>query len=197
MIRNLLLYTILLLVSCATPEILKFGERKVIDTSGKKPDWVVHIPKPSNGKIYFSGSRTRGVTFEDSRTDARMSAIAQISDQAKTEFRHYYERARTEEGLPMDDKDIGFVLNDGMIAVSEVVVSGVREEDTYYEKYQEKTATGISYFFDFYMLVSVPEENFERAQIETISKLQKKAREKKNEKAEKLLERMRKEIREE
>jgi len=182
------------IIGCATTETLQFGERKIIETSGKKPNWVVHILKPDKGKIYFTGSRTRGVTFEDSRTDARMMAIAQVSDQAKTEFKHRYERARTEEGLPADDEDIGFVLNDGIIAVSEVVVSGVREEDAYYEKYKEKTATGISYFYDLYMLVSMPDENFERAQIETVNKLQKKAREKKNEKAERLLERMRREI---
>jgi len=169
------------------------GGREIIEKlPQKKPDWVVKVPPAKNGRFYVVGTRTRSVTMEDARYDAYQMALRNAAVLAQDKIRSVFERARTEMGIPEDDKDIGFVLNDAMRAVSEVKIENAKEEDAYYEKYKERVKSGISYFYDFYVLVSVPSESIDRAAFSSIERIQK--RKDLNEKAEKLLEEMRKSI---
>jgi len=188
----------LIVVSCAGAKVKKeIGEREIVERSDdKKPEWVLKkVPKPKEGKIFFRGSRTRAVAYEDGITDARMDAIKGISQLAQTEMFATYERARKELGIPEDDKDVGRVINDGMIAFSETIVKGVVEEEIYWEKYKEYEAGKVGYFYDVYMLVSISERDFRATAESIIEKQLKKAREEKNKKAEDFLNQMREEIR--
>lgn len=197
--RKLLIGIIgLVFISCAGAKVPKeIGEREIIERSDdKKPEWIMKkVPKPKEGKIFFRGSRTRTVAYEDGVTDARMDAIKGISQMAQTEMFSTYEKARKELGIPQDDKDVGRVINDGMIAFSETVVKGIVEEEIYWEKYKEYEGGKVGYFFDVYMLVSISESDFRSAAESIIENQLKKARQEKNKKAEEFLNQMREDIR--
>ena len=182
-----------ILLGCAHSTTAVKGLREVIERMPeKKPGWIVHLPSPKNGRVYVIGTRTRGTTMEDARYDAYQMALRNAAVLAQDKIKSIFERARTEMGIPEDDKDIGFVLNDMMRAVSKVKIEGAKEEDAYYEKYKEMTKSGISYFYDFYVLVSVPSESIDRAAFSAIEREQR--REDLNQRAAKLLEEMRKNI---
>ncbi len=188
-------FTILLfiLLGCAPSTIAIKGQREIIERMpDKKPGWIVNLPSSKNGRVYVVGTRTRGATMEDARYDAYQMALRNAAVLAQNKIKSIFERARTEMGIPEDDKDIGFVLNDVMRAISEVKIEGAKEEDAYYEKYKEQTKSGISYFYDFYVLVSVPSESIDRAAFSAIEREQR--RENLNQRAAKLLEEMRKNI---
>lgn len=170
------------------------GEREIIDRSGDRPDWYTKIPKSKDGRIYFRGVRTRALTYEDGLTDARMDAMRQVGEKIQTIVHTSYEKARVEYGIPQDDKDAGRDLEDGLIAQAKAAVTGVQEEDAYWEKYKELTGGGVSYFYDVAVLMSLSKEDFERSLANTLSGALEKKREAKNKKAEKLLERMRQDI---
>ncbi len=187
----------LVFISCAGAKVKKeIGEREIVERSDdKKPEWILKkVPKPKEGKIFFRGSRTRAVAYEDGMTDARMDAIKGISQMAQTEMFATYERARKELGIHQDDKDVGRVINDGMIAFSETIVKGIVEEEVYWEKYKEYEGGKVGYFYDVFMLVSISESDFRSAAESIIENQLKKAREEKNKKAEDFLNQMREEI---
>lgn len=184
-------------LSCAGAQVKKeVGEREIVEKSDdKKPEWVLKkVPKSREGKIFFRGSRTRAVAYEDGVTDSRMDAIKGISQMAQTEMSALYEKARKELGIPADDKDVGRVINDGMIAFSQTIVKGIVEEEIYWEKYKEYEGDRVGYFYDVYILVSISERDFRAAAESIVESQLKKAREEKNRKAEEFLNQMREEI---
>ncbi len=170
------------------------GDREIIDRSGDRPDWYTKVPKPKDGKIFFRGARTRALTYEDGLTDARMDAMRQVGEKIQTIIHTSYEKARVEYGIPQDDKDAGRDLEDGLIAQAKAAVTGVQEEDAYWEKYKEIGGGGVSYFYDVAVLMSLSQQDFERSLANTLNGALEKKREAKNKKAEKLLERMREDI---
>jgi len=182
-----------LFYACASaPKVA--GEREIIDRSEHRPDWYTKVPKPKDGKLYFRGARTRALTYEDGLTDARMDAMRQVGEKIQTIVHTSYEKARVEYGIPQDDKDAGRDLEDGLIAQAKAAVTGVQEEDAYWEKYKEISAGGVSYFYDVAILMSLTQQDFERSLANTLNGALEKKREAKNKKAEKVLERMRQDI---
>ncbi|HEY4715725.1 MAG TPA: hypothetical protein VII00_01315 [bacterium] len=170
------------------------GEREVIDKSGDRPDWYTKIPKLKDGKLFFRGSRTRALAYEDGLTDARMDAMRQVGEKIQTIVHTSYEKARVEYGIPQDDKDAGRDLEDGIIAQAKAAVTGVQEEDAFWEKYKEIGGSGISYFYDVAVLMSLTQQDFERSLANTLSGALEKKREAKNKKAEEVLNRMRQDV---
>jgi len=179
-------------IKCAPSVAKRPGEREFVERNKERPKWVITPPKEDKEKIWNVGTRTKAVMLENGITDARMDGIGKIADAVKIEFRREYERARVEKGLPENDADIGWVVNDGIMAISQVVVSGVREVDFYWEKYKVYNADGsVSYFYDVWVLVEIPKTEFKKALNEVFERLKRKARENLNQKAEELIERMR------
>jgi hypothetical protein len=112
----------------------------------------------------------------------------------KTEANVDYERARVEYGIPKDDKDVGSVVRDAFIALSDAIVQGVKEVKSCVERYEEVTHEGVRYFFNVYTLVSISEEDYKRIAERVFEKEKEKARAMKNKKAEEFLDKMRGEI---
>jgi len=170
------------------------GSQVLIEKSGDKPDWITEIPENKKGMMYFRGIKTNAATLDGGINDARQHAYQQISEFINTEVNVDYERARVEYGIPKDDKDIGSVVRDTLISLSREVVKGAREKQTYYEKYEETTPSGVRVFYNVYTLVQLSEEDLKRSAEQVIEREKEKAREMKNKKAEEFLDKMRKEI---
>ncbi|HEY4715726.1 MAG TPA: hypothetical protein VII00_01320 [bacterium] len=170
------------------------GSQTILEKSGSRPSWITEIPESKKGIMFFRGLKTNAATLDGGINDARHHALQQIAEMVSTEVNVDYERARVEYGIPKDDKDIGSVVRDAVIALSQQVVKGAREKESYYEKIEEITAGGVHVFFNVYMLVHLSEEDLKRTANEVIEKEKGKARDKKNKKAEDFLENMRKDI---
>jgi hypothetical protein len=186
---------ITIILSCGASQIKREGEREIVETSKNRPKWVVNPPKEEKGLMFAVGVRTKAADLDGANTDSRMTAIGKISDQVGMEFKRFYERARKEKGLPTGSGDIGWIVNDAISVMSQIMVSGVKEEDYYWEKYKEYNSTGgVGYFYDFWTLVSVTKEDFKRAANLAVEDVKKKASSQKNKEAEEVLELMRKEF---
>lgn len=181
-----------LIFSCAPKKPI--GTQTLVQKKGECGDWIYAIPKTKDGIAYFRGAKTGAVTEEGGLNDARMHAAQQVAEMVKTEANVDYERARVEYGIPKDDKDIGSVVRDAFIALSDAIVQGVKEVKSCVEKYEEITHEGVRYFFNVYTLVSISEDDYKRIAAQVLEKEREKARQMKNKKAEEFLERMRGEI---
>ena len=181
-----------LVFSCAAKKPI--GTQTLIQKKGECGDWIYSIPKTKDGIAYFRGAKTGAVSEEGGLNDARMHAAQQVAEMVKTEANVDYERARVEYGIPKDDKDIGSVVRDAFIALSDAIVQGVKEVKSCVEKYEEITHEGVRYFFNVYTLVSISEDDYKRIAARVFEKEMEKARAMKNEKAEKFLDKMREEV---
>jgi len=182
-----------LFLGCAGPKV-KVGNQKVIETSGSKPDWLIKIPETKGGKAYFRGIKTNAPTLEGALTDARMSASRQVAEMSKTEANIDYENARVERGIAKDDRAIGSVIKDGIIMLSDALVQGLKESESYYEKVEETTQTGVIYFYNYQILTTITEEDYKRVANSVYEKQIAKAREENNKKAEDFLSSMKEDI---
>lgn len=181
-----------LMIGCG--EKVPVGTQKVVESQGEKGDWIYKIPSNQKGMAYFRGVKTGAPTLEGGLNDARMHAAQQVAEMVKTEVNIDYERARVEYGIPRDDRDIGSVVRDAMIALSDAIVQGVKEVKSYWEKVMEKTPEGVRYFYNVYVLVSISEDDYKRIANQVLEKEIEKARAKNNKKAEEFLNNFRNEI---
>lgn len=189
----IVIMSVLILPVCAgTKKVV--GSQTLIEKSGDKPDWLTEIPENKKGMMYFRGLKTNAATLDGGINDARQHAFQQIAEFINTEVNVDYERARVEYGIPRDDKDIGSVVRDTVISLAREVVKGAREKQSYWERYEEVTPTGVRTFYNVYMLVQLSEEDLKRTAERVIEREKEKAREMKNKKAEEFLDKFRNEI---
>ncbi|HEA47144.1 MAG TPA: hypothetical protein ENH97_01895 [bacterium] len=188
----LLLVSIGLIVGCA--KRLPIGHQKVVETSGSRPNWITVIPKAKKGMMFFRGIKTRAPNLDGGLTDSRMHAARQVAEMVETKANVDYENARLEYGIPMDDKDIGTVIRDGLIMLSDAMIQGVKEKELYYEKVEEVVPEGVTYFYNCYILMTISEQDYRRIASQVINRQKAKARAMKNKKAEEFLDKMRERV---
>jgi len=188
------LLIVMLLAGCAGTKRYKIGEEWLVESSGGKPGWLTEIPATKDGIMYFRGVKTQASNLDGGLTDAREHAARQVAEMVESEVHIDYERARVEYGIPKDDEDIGSVINDLMIAFTDAMVQGVKEKESYWDRKGQQGASGISYLYDVYTLVSLSEDDYKRIANNVFEKALEKAKAEKNKKAEKLLEGFREEV---
>ena len=184
----------LFLVGCASVPKRQIGEEWLIESSGNKSGWITKIPETKGGVIYFRGIKTHAPTLDGGLTDARQHAARQVAEMVENQVNVDYERARVEYGIPRDDEEIGSVTRDLTIALSDAVTQGVKEKESYWERWSEQLATGIGYFFNVYTLVTLTEEDYKRIANQVFEEKIEKARAENNKKAEEALDKFRKEV---
>ena len=188
----LFLVSVGLVMGCAPR--LPIGHHETVETSGSKPDWITEIPKAKKGMMYFRGMRTGAPTLDGGLTDARMHASRQVAEMVETKANVDYQNARVEYGIPMDNKDIGTVIKDGLIMLSNAFVQGVKEKKFYYEKVEEVVPAGVTYFYNCYILMAISEQDYRIIASQVIDRQKAKARAMKNKKAEEFLDKMRERV---
>lgn len=182
--------------SCAGRGVICGSERIVESSRSSKPEWVMKKVEHSKGRMMFVGARTEAISFEDARTDARMDAVKAIAQLARNEMYADYERARNEMGIPEDNSDVGRVIREAVIAFSETVVKGAKEEEFYWERIEKRLCNPdrLKYYYNFWILLSIPESEFDNAKLGIIEKQIKEAKERNNREALEFLERVREKV---
>jgi hypothetical protein len=101
-----------------------------------------------------------------------------------------YSSVRVERGIPETDEDIGSVIEDGLKILAENVVRGVKEQESYFEKVEVFTGTGLQYYYNIFSLVSIPETEYQVAMQRSIDAMKVQARRENNARAERFLDEM-------
>jgi hypothetical protein len=190
--KILVLVTVALLgfmLSCSSNKPVG-SETVVEENPSSKPDWVTQIPESEDGLHFFRGFKTNSLSLEDGLTDARQHAIGQVISMISADGMEDYNKARVEMGIPESREDVGTVIKDGLRILSRNVARGVKEIESYYEKVERVTHTGVRYFYNVYILVKYPEEEYRRALAETLNEQKKAARAQSNKAAEEFIDQM-------
>ena len=149
-----------LIVAGCGPSSAVLGSQTVIERSGGMPDWATEIPDDDD-HMYFRGMRSGAVRLDDGLTDARMHAARQVAESILTDANIDYRRARIENGrvasLP---GDVPALVKDGLIMLADAIQQGVREKESYWEKFEEVTHNGLAYKHNVFTLVRISKEDY-------------------------------------
>lgn len=169
----------------------RIGERVLLKQEGDCGAWIYVIPKSNKDTMYFMGVSTKNLREEEAFNEARMHATNQIAEMAGIHITSLYEEAISEIGIPHDEKEIGYILNEGMIAFVDNLIKGAKVDRWCKKEYESASGSeGMKYLYDVYVLIAIAVEDYKKIGDDVLSKMKEEAREKKNKKAEEVLERM-------
>ena len=184
---------ILSLAACgsAPPQM---GEQFIVEkVPDRAPRWRTKPPGERDGKQFFVGVKTHASSLEAGNTDARQNAIQKIVEYIGGTGMVDYTKARVEAGLT-DEGDAGSYIEDGYRFLAESIAQGVREDETYYERVREWNPDGWHYFYNYYVLISIPEEALVRSAQMAFQRQAEAARARNDAKAEAFAERLRSQL---
>ena len=164
--------------------------RLVEQVPDEKPKWTWKIPEDKDGMLFFRGFKTRASSLDNGLTDARQNAVQQIVEMVQSKGKVVYAKTRVESGIPEDDRDFGSFIKDGFTLLADNIARGVKESESYYERMEETLKEGVSYHYNYWILVRYPEEEAEGAMRQAAQEQLEKARSKQDSKAEEWAEKL-------
>ena len=174
-----------MLAGCAGPKVRPVGSQKIIEREpAKKPEWV-GVPYFEDEKtMYFSGA-VKGVAdyavgLRQAKAEAMKNVAESIQTKAKTEF------VENTRGANLSPDDLGKFVQDGIAMTADNInISGLLPSESYYEKVEEVTATGVRYFYNCSVLFQLPIKDYKMARNRALNGLAEKAKKENNAAAEK------------
>lgn len=154
--------------NCST---VNMGEETVIEKSNDDtPDWLFKTPKDQDNKIFFVGRKDRifkrNLGIQQAKASATSEIAKKISQRVRTEF------VETATGTNISEESIQEHLDYTVAYVADNVhVSAVQDEEIYWERVKVLTSEGIKYYFNIFVLVSIPKEEYQKAKNLAASKM--------------------------
>ena len=163
--KNVLILSLfsLLQFSCTTTteHITKTAEeRGIIRNNKKEPEWAVSYSKEaSNDKTYFVYRVEKSKKLPIAIEKAKTYALGNISQRIGTDIAKIATAAISGDDTIADD--VTEAIEVGVSTLSETSISGAQQEDLYWEEVKDKKGKGSHY--NVVILVSIPDDEFERA----------------------------------
>ncbi len=190
---TLIVIALVILAGCAAETQVSFRQ-DIVETSDstRKPEWTHHTFRKVDNGFAFSGGVTDVADYALGVSEARAEAIKNgiISIQVKvgSEF------SKFAEGSNMAPDMIGKWVSDGIAFLSDsLYVSGIRQQEIYYEKVCYNTEHKPHY--NIWALCAISASDYRKAKIDAAQRLVNKYRKENNhkakKKAEELLDRLR------
>ncbi|NIR42747.1 MAG: hypothetical protein GWN99_02630 [Gemmatimonadetes bacterium] len=146
------------------------GTQVVVERSDtNRPDWTLRLPEDRDGYKYFSGGEEGYTDYALGFRMAKAEALQELGERVlgiwswlvqtsevggKSEIQGY---GRTYQELVVKEIDSG-------------------KEERYYEKVATKTAYGVEYRYNTFVLLHISGDEYRRAQIRALEELGKRAR---------------------
>jgi hypothetical protein len=187
-IMMILICACFMLAGCGGKQTSIVGSERVIEKSGSTPKWVNKIPRENDEFFFFRGFKTGALSLEDGLTDARANAIRQVLEMIQAQGLVDYKKARVEHGLAETREDVGSITSDGLKILSRTVAMGVKEMESYTEKVERSTSSGLRYVYNVYTLVRYPKAEFDKAMAQAIEQRNSELREQSDKEAAEVIE---------
>ncbi len=179
----LLLLTIaaIMLASCAGSN--QIGTERIVERSGSTPGWVNKPTQDKDGYYFVTGvmtdARDQSFGTEQAYADGVRNIMNMMTNAVKTQS------TQALRGANMSDGDVGRFSEFAVAWVSDTYkISGVENPESYWEKVQVTTPTGVKYHYNCYTLLRISKVNFDMALQGAFDNMKKKAQELNNKKAE-------------
>ena len=174
------------------PRILRPGEERVVEASGRKRDWVTsEKPVFRDDDTWFFRGQAMEVAdltlgLRQAEADAKKRIVGSIVEEVASEFSEYALGANMSE----DDKSV-FVSDGISWATDGISIAGAAPAKAYWEKIETGRSYGVSNSYDVYVLVGLPAADYEEARARAIRRIEERARAAANRRAEEAAKRLR------
>ena len=148
------------------------GSEVIVEQSdGSRPDWVVDPPKDKDGMKFFSGGEEGYTDYALCLRMAKAEAMQEMGESVMSVWSSLLQASEVGSKDQLDQ----YARNFQELAVKQVSMSGAETEERYYEKIAVKTAYGIEYRYNGFVLLKVPEQEYDMAQARALQELKKQA----------------------
>jgi hypothetical protein len=158
------------------------GSEKIVDKSGSTPSWI-NTPTSDNGEfIFVTGELTKATDRSFGMNQAYADGVRKLMNTMQNDVKTQSSLAL--RGANIDDGDVGRFSEFAVGWISETKIASVQNPETYWEKVEVKTLSGVKYNFNCYSLLKISKNEYNKALEGAYNNLKKKAQEENNKKAE-------------
>jgi hypothetical protein len=170
-----------LFISCGGGS--EIGSERTIEKSGSTPDWIGNPTNDAGEFIFITGELTKAKDRSFGINQAYADGVRKLMNTMQNDVGTQSSLAL--RGANMDEEDIGRFSEFAVAWISDTYkISGVQNPETYWEKVEVKTYSGVTYNYNCYSLLKISRLDYNKALQGAFDSLRKKAREENNKKAE-------------
>jgi hypothetical protein len=150
------------------------GSQVIVERSdGSRPDWILEPPEDDDGFKFFSGGEEGYTDYALGFRMAKAEAMQEMGESVLGIWSSLLQAS----SVGGKDEIQQYARNFQELAVKEISLSGAETEERYYERVAEKTAYGVEYRYNTFVLLRVPEQEYNMAQVRALEELKDRARE--------------------
>jgi hypothetical protein len=161
----------------------QIGSEKTIEKSGSTPNWI-NTPTSDNGEFMLvTGELTKANDRSFGMNQAYADGVRKLMNTMQNDVKTQSSLAL--RGANLDEGDIGRFSEFTVAWISDTYkVSAVQNPETYWEKVEVKTLSGVKYNFNCYSLLKISKKDYNKALEGAYNDMKKKAQDENNKKAE-------------
>jgi len=160
------------------------GTEVVVERSdGDRPDWITAPPEDDDGMKFFSGGEEG---YSDYAMGLRLAKAEAWQELGESVLGIWSSLLQASE-VGGKDRLQQYARNFQELAVKEISLSGTEVEERYYEKVAVKTSYGVTYHYNAFVLLKVPEDEYHMAQLRALEQLRNRAKREANPDAEEFI----------
>jgi hypothetical protein len=150
------------------------GSEVIVERSdGDRPDWILEPPRENDGTKYFSGGEEGYSDYALCLRMAKAEAMQELGESVMSVWSSLLQASEVGGKDRLDQ----YARNFQELAVKEISLSGAEIEERYYEKVAIKTAYGVDYRYNGFVLLKVPAQEYRMAQARALDQLKRRAQE--------------------
>ncbi|TSA26326.1 MAG: hypothetical protein D4R68_07575 [Ignavibacteriales bacterium] len=181
--KNLFLFFLFVVFVFGCSALKEVGSETVIEKSGSTPIWSSKPSSEEGEFIFITGEMTKAKDRSFGMNQAYADGLSKLMNTMQNNVRTQSSQAL--RGANLDTEDIGRFSEFAVAWISETkTISGVQNPETYWEKVETKTETGVSYNYNCYSQLKISKKDYNRSIEGAYENMKKKARELNNKKAE-------------
>lgn len=175
------LLAVVFLTACSSSRDV--GKEVIVQQSGDSPEWILTPTFEEDETIFAMGelskANDRSFGMKQAYADGIMKLMNSMQNAVKTQS------SLALRGSNMTDGDVGRFSEFAVGWISDTYqISGVKNPETYWEKIEVNTTTGVNYFYNCYSLLSLSKADYNKALSGAYENMKKKAQAENNKKVE-------------
>ncbi len=160
------------------------GTEMIVERSdGDRPDWITEPPDDDDGMKFFSGGEE---WYSDYAVGLRMAKAEAWQELGESVLGIWSSLLQASE-VGGKDRLQQYARNFQELAVKEITLSGTEVEERYYERVAVKTTYGVDYHYNAFVLLRVPEQEYQMAQLRALEQLRNRAKQERDADAEEFI----------
>ncbi len=182
LLTSLIIFVPIFISGCSGSR--EIGSEIIVEKSSSTPNWVLTPVRDEGDFIFVTGDITKAKDRSFGMNQAYADGVRKLMNTMQNDVKTQSSLAL--RGANLSEDDIGRFSEFAVAWISDTYkIAGVQNPESYWEKVEIKTNTGVTYTYNCYSLLSISKQNYNKALEGAFENMRKKAQEQNNKRAEK------------